>query len=125
MLFRSAEDPLLRDLAARLARRKLLKTIDLPDDPGLPARLAPQLESAAREVFGAHGNFYWAIDRSVSLGYDHRPGEEIFVVGHPRHGTIDLGELVADLPMERKMSQVRLICAPELVGKMAAIVQDA
>jgi HD superfamily phosphohydrolase len=117
-----AEDPLLRDLAGRLASRRLFKTIDLPDDPGLPARLAPALEAAARARFGTHANFYWAVDRAVSLGYDTRPGEEIFVVGHPRHGTVDLGRLVADLPLERKLSQVRLICAPELVGAMHEVI---
>ncbi len=117
-----AEDEILRDLAERLSARRLLKTLELPDDPEVPARLAPELDAAARAVLGERAPYYWAIDRAVSLGYDTRPGEEIFVVGHPRHGTIDLGRLVAELPLGRKVSTVRLLFAAELGDAFRRVV---
>ena len=117
-----AEDEILRDLAARLVARRLFKTLELPDDPAVPARLQPALEAAARAVLGERAPYYWAVDRAVSLGYDTRPGEEIFVVGHPRHGTIDLGQLVAELPLGRKVSTVRLLFARELSDAFCGIV---
>jgi HD superfamily phosphohydrolase len=120
-----AEDDILRDLAARLCARRLFKTLELPDDPAVPARLQPELEAAARAVLGERAPYYWAVDRAVSLGYDTRPGEEIFVVGHPRHGTIDLGQLVAELPLGRKVSTVRLLFARELADAFCRIVAAA
>jgi HD superfamily phosphohydrolase len=117
-----AEDAVLRDLAGRLVTRRLFKTLELPDDPELPARLTPALDAAARGVLGERAPYYWAIDRAVSLGYDTRPGEEIYVVGHPRHGTIDLGRLVAELPLGRKVSAVRLVFAHELGDAFRAVV---
>jgi hypothetical protein len=68
----------------------------------------------ARDRVGARAPYLWAIDRAVNLGYSSRPGEEIYVMGHPQHGTIDLGRLVADLPLGRRVSTVRVIMAPEL-----------
>jgi HD superfamily phosphohydrolase len=115
-------DAIVRDLAGRLQARRLFKTVELPDDPEVPARLLPRLEAAAASVLGERAPYYWAIDRAVSLGYDSRPGEEIFVVGHPRHGTIDLGQLVAELPLGRKVSTVRLLFARELDGPFRSIV---
>ena len=120
-----ADDPVVRDLSGRLSGRRLMKTLELPDDPEVPARLTPALDAAARAVLGERAPYYWAIDRAVSLGYDTRPGEEIYVVGHPRHGTIDLGRLVHELPLGRKVSTVRLVFAPELGDAFRRLVRDA
>jgi hypothetical protein len=118
-------DPVLRDLCARLTARRLFKTVDLGDDPAAPRRLEPAADALARRTFGERAPYYWAIDRAEQLGYSARPGEEIFVVGHPRHGTVDLGQLVAELPIGRQVSTVRLVCAPELHAGMMALVQGA
>ena len=60
----------------------------------------------------------WTIDQAERLGYDARPGEEIFVIHHPRFGTIDLGHLLRELPLGRQTFTVRLIYAPELEGRL-------
>jgi HD superfamily phosphohydrolase len=112
----SADDAILKELAAGLVRRRLFKTVDLPDDPAVHAQLSERLTREAPKVVGDRAPYSWAIDRAVSLGYSTRPGEEIYVVDHPRHGTVDLGRLVADLPLQRKLSQVRLVCTRELLG---------
>lgn len=119
---REARDPVLADLAGRVGSRRLFKTIEVDDEPEALARLTPRLEAAARARFGDRAASYWAIDRFERFGYDAREGEEIFVVGHPRHGTIDLGQLVHELPLGRQMKMVRVVCAPELRDEMARIV---
>jgi hypothetical protein len=116
-----ATDPVLRDLAGRLVARQLFKTVDLGDDPDAPERLEPEARALARARFGDAGDFYMAIDHAERLGYSARPGEEIFVVGHPRYGTVDLGTLVRDFPIGRQVSTVRLICAPELHDDLTAL----
>jgi HD superfamily phosphohydrolase len=111
----AARDPVVAELAGRLVHRRLYKTRDLPDDAAALERLRAGFEAAATRVLGARAPYAWALDRAASLGYSDRPGEEIYVVGHPSHeGTTDLGRLVDDLPLGRRRSAVRVIMAPEL-----------
>jgi hypothetical protein len=105
-----AEDEVLRDLARRLCRRRLFKTLELP--------------AAAAEVFGDRAAWYWSLDRTEQLGYDAQPGDELFVVGHPRHGIVDLGELWRELPIGREVSTLRVVCAPELLSAFRALVHE-
>ncbi|MBI4508572.1 MAG: HD domain-containing protein [Deltaproteobacteria bacterium] len=119
---RGGVDPILADLAARLSRRRLFKTIEAGEDPAVADRLAPALEEAARRAMGSRASYYWSIDRAERLGYAARPGEEIFVVGHPRHGTVNLGELVREMPLGRQAFTVRVVCAPELLEAFTRVV---
>lgn len=122
---RGGVDPVLSDLAGRLVARKLFKAIELGEDPAAAARLAPAFEEAARRALGERAPYSWAIDTAESLGYDPRPGEEIFVIGHPQHGTVDLGQLVRELPIGRETFMVRVLCAPELVPAFRAVAAGA
>ncbi len=119
-----AADPVLQDLTARLAARRLFKTIELGADPDRAAALEPKLAAAAVDALGEdRAGSYWAIDRAVGLGYDSRPGEEIYIVGHPKHGTIDLGQFLQQLPIGKKIFTVRVVCAPELLPVFRKIVE--
>jgi HD superfamily phosphohydrolase len=114
----AASDKVLADLAARIVRRQLFKTIDLGEDFELADRIEPKLAAAAASVFGDAASCYWSIDRAERLHYAPKPGEEILVVGHPRGGVVPLGELVASRPA----FTVRVVAAPELVPAFRSIV---
>ena len=106
-----ADDPTLADLARRLTRRRLFKALDLDGEPG--KELRPRLAAAAERRLGERAASYWALDgaqRDVVA-----PGEELYVVGHPQRGTIDLSQLIEELPLGRPIQSWRVICAPELV----------
>ncbi len=115
----AAADPVVRDLADRLVRRRLFKTIDLGDDPDVRDRIEPRAREIACDRFGAAGPFYVQLDDARQIGYlaGHHE-EELHVVGHPRHGTITLGALLRELPLGRPVSTVRLVCAPELLDPL-------
>jgi uncharacterized protein len=115
-------DSVLRDLSARLVARHLFKTVEAGDDPAVAARLEPRLREIARARLGEHADSYWAIDRAERLGYDPRAGAELFVVGHPRLGTVDLGSLLEEFPLGREVHTVRVVCAPELHRAFADVV---
>jgi hypothetical protein len=124
----AAEDAILRDLAFRLVRRRLFKTIDLGDEPGvedLVRRIERQVSQAAEDQFGAAAPFYYQIDNARQIGYQPDPGNELHVVDHPRHGTVSLGRLLEDLPLGQPMSTVRLVCAPELLPRLRPIAEAA
>ena len=121
----AARDPILRDLAQRLVRRRLFKTIDLGDDPAVIDRLREPVLAAARRRFGDAASYYVQFDTAEQIAYRGGDAEELFVVGHPRHGTITLGELLDNLPLGRPLSTVRLVCAPELAGELRPIAEDA
>ena len=124
----AADDPVLRDLALRLVRRRLFKTIDLGDEPGAVddlIRIQPQIDQAAEEHFGAAARFYYQIDNARQIGYQAKDGDELYVVGHPRHGTVTLGRLLEDLPLGQPVSTVRLVCAPELLPRLRPIAESA
>jgi HD superfamily phosphohydrolase len=121
-----ADDPVLKDLTARLGARRLFKTIELGDDPARATALEPQLRAAAVEILGEErAESYWAIDHAVGLGYDSRPGEEIYIVEHPKYGTIDLGQFLQQLPIGKKVFTVRVVCAPELKDRFQRIIEGA
>lgn len=121
-----AADPVLRDLAIRFAGRRLFKTIDLGDDPAVIDRIAADVDAVARERFGDHARSYYHIDNTRQVGYDSAgAGAELFVIGHPRHGTVSLDRLLEELPLGRPISTVRLVCAPELVLALRPIAERA
>jgi uncharacterized protein len=114
-------DETLGDLASRLTRRRLFKALEAGDDAARVDELRPRLEVAAAAVLGDRAPSYWAIDaavREVVSG----PGEELFVVGHPRRGTIELAALAGELPLGRPVTTVRVLCAPELVPAFARVL---
>jgi hypothetical protein len=118
-----AADPILRDLCARLAERRLFKTIELGDDPAVESRVAPELARVAAARFGPDAAHYYVIDNARQVGYYAREvTEELHVVGHPQHGAVSLGKLLADLPLGRPVSTMRLVCAPELVAELRPVV---
>jgi hypothetical protein len=119
----AAEDPILRDLSARLVARRLFKTIELGDDPDVIERVAGPAEAAARAVFGDAAGYYVHIDQTTQVGYKATVDEELYVVGHPVHGTVTLGRLLEDLGLGRPLSAIRLLCAPELVAELAPRVR--
>jgi uncharacterized protein len=121
----AAEDQIVRDLAHRLVRRHLFKTIDLGDDAGVIERLREPVMAAARARFGEAAGSYVHFDRAEQIAYRGGDAEELHVVGHPRCGTITLGELLENLPLGRPLSTLRLVCAPELVGELKPIAEDA
>ena len=115
-------DSILADLAGRLIARRLFKTLPVGDDQSVTPDLAPVLADIAKRILGEKAPYYWTIDRAKQLGYDARPGEEIFVIGHPHYGTTDLGRLVQELPLGKQTCTVRVVCAPELAAPFAAVV---
>ncbi len=120
-----ADDPVLRDLAARLVDRRLFKTFDLGDDPAVAERLAEPAVAIATRHFGAAARTYVTIDTTRQIGYVARAEEELHVVDHPRHGAVTLGRLLEDMPLGQPTSTVRLLCAPELVDELRPLVEAA
>jgi HD superfamily phosphohydrolase len=118
-------EAVLSDLADRFARRRLFKTIDLGDDPSVIDRIAAEVDAVARRRFGEAASSYYQLDTARQVGYAPGAGEELFVVGHPRHGTVSLGQLLEELPLGRPTSTVRLVCAPELVAELRPIASAA
>ncbi|GAB4565145.1 MAG: HD domain-containing protein [Haliangiales bacterium] len=121
----AADDAILRDLATRLVSRQLFKTIDLGDDPNIIARVEGPIGDAARAQFGAAAAYYYHIDNARQIGYHADHGDELHVVGHPRHGTVSLGRLLEDMPLGQPSSTVRLVCAPELIPALDPIARAA
>ncbi len=118
-----AVDGIVRDLATRLAERRLFKTIELGDDPAVVDEIEPLALAAAQAEFGSVAPYYFAIDNARQVGYlANDKAEELFVVGHPQHGVVSLGKLLADLPLGKPSSTIRLVCAPELLGALRPIV---
>lgn len=116
-----AEDPVVRDLAQRLVERRLFKTIDLGDDADAAREVAPKLRALAEAKLGDHGGYYIEVDAARQVGY--RGGnDELYVIGHPRHGTVTLGRLLEDMPLGQPLSAIRVVCAPELMAEVAPIV---
>lgn len=117
----AAKDPIVRDLANRLVRRRLFKTIELGDEPGVLGEVREEVERIARDHFGDAARYYYHLDNARQVGYNMDGDEELHVVGHPRYGTVTLGRLLEDLPLGRPVSTIRLVCAPELVTAMRPI----
>ncbi len=117
----AAADPVVQDLANRLVRRRLFKTIDLGDDPSVIDEVADTVHRIAEDQFGESASSYYYLDNAQQIGYSAHSGEELHVVGHPRYGTVTLGRLLEDLPLGRPVSTVRLVCAPELVASLRPI----
>jgi HD superfamily phosphohydrolase len=115
----SARDETLRDLAARLQSRRLWKTIELGDDPAVVEAVGPALAEEARRRLGDRAGAAFTIDRAERLGYEPKRGEELYVVGHPELGTVELGELVR---VGRRSFTVRVICTPELLEPFEKII---
>ncbi|WP_199351028.1 HD domain-containing protein [Haliangium ochraceum] len=121
----AAVDPVLRDLALRLTRRRLFKTIDLGDEPGVIERLRARVHEAAEARFGEAAGYYYHLDNARQIGYRKVLGEELYVVDHPRYGTVKLGRLLDDMPLGQPTSTVRLVCAPELLDILEPIAESA
>jgi uncharacterized protein len=121
----AASDPILRDLARRLLERRLFKTIDLGDDPGIIERVHEQVYEVAARHFGTVARYYVQIDNARQIGYLARDGEELHVVDHPRYGTVTLSRLLEDMPLGQPTSTVRLLCAPELLAELQPIAEAA
>ena len=121
---RGAEDKVLSDLSARLVARHLFKTIDLGDDPAVIERLRQSVAEAAVGKLGEHAHFYYHLDTAEQIGYGPKSNrDELFVVGHPKSGTVTLGQLLEELPLGRPSKTVRLVCAPELLSVLRPIIQ--
>lgn len=121
----AADDPLLSDLAARLVARRLFKVVDLGDDAAVIERVEPEVRAIATERFGDHASAYYHIDHARQLGYTGGSGEELHVVGHPNHDVVTLSQLLAELPLGRPLSRVRLMCAPEIVDAVRPVAEAA
>jgi HD superfamily phosphohydrolase len=111
----AASDPVLADLARRLTSRRLFKAIEIGDGADEAA-----LAAAAARVFGPAASSYWVVDRAER--HVVRVGEELTVVGHPRHGTVPLSQIVAEMALVQPVTTVRVLCAPELVDGFRAIL---
>jgi HD superfamily phosphohydrolase len=120
-----AADPVLRDLADRLVRRRLFKTFDLGGDDAAADTIAPQAHAVAERRFGEHARYYMSLDASRSVGYVAAKDEELHVVDHPRYGTATLSRLLEDVPLANRVPAIRLVCAPELVDELRPIVHRA
>lgn len=120
-----ADDPILRDLARRLVRRQLFKTIDLGDEPGVIERIQAQVSAAAEAQFGSDARYYFQIDNARQIGYQADHDEELHVVDHPRYGTVTLSRMLEELPLGQPISTVRLVCAPELLPVLRPIAEAA
>jgi HD superfamily phosphohydrolase len=116
-------DTVLRDLSDRFVRRRLFKTIDLGDEPQVAEAMGHEAERVARRHFGDAASYYFHVDTASQVAYKARPDEELHVVGHPHRGTVTLGELLADLPLGRPVSAVRVLCAPELMAELVPIAE--
>jgi HD superfamily phosphohydrolase len=120
-----ADDPILRDLSHRLVSRRLFKTVDLGDDPAVLDGLEPRIAAAAELVMGEHASYYYVLDHSRHVDYHPDANQELYVVGHPRYGTVTLSRLLEEIPLGQPRSRVRLICAPELLEVLAPIARAA
>jgi uncharacterized protein len=118
-----ARDPIISDLANRLVRRRLFKTIELGDEPGVLEQVQDDVHAAAEQRFGPFARYDYYLDTAKQIGYNTDTDEELHVVGHPRYGTVTLGRLLEDLPLGRPVATVRLVCAPELVDTLRPIVE--
>jgi len=121
----AARDPVIRDLSRRLVRRRLFKTVELGEDPTIIERIEPEISAAAAKQFGDAAQYYVQLDTARQIGYRTGDDLELHVVGHPRHGTVTLGHLLAELPLGRPSSTVRLVCAPELLADLQPICARA
>ena len=121
----ASSDPVLADLAGRLARRRLFKTFDLGDDPSLLERIRADVASAAGDMFQGAGRYYFHLDTAKQIGYLADADQELHVVGHHKYGTVTLSRLLEAMPLGRPQSTVRLVCAPELVDAVAPICKRA
>jgi HD superfamily phosphohydrolase len=121
----AADDPVLRDLAARLVDRRLFKTFDLGDDRAAADRLLPRALEIATKHFGEHAASYLHLDTARQVGYLAADDEELHVIDHPRHGAVTLSRLLEDMPLGQPMAAIRLVCAPELVDELRPIVKGA
>jgi hypothetical protein len=117
--WRTATDPVLRDLATRLLERRLFKTIDVSQVRGLKAKLGAAKAEISR--LGVDPRYYLALDESGSVAY--RPydssgvesGRHIMVEAKAFPGAYadihDLSEVVAGL--SRAACTTRRIAFPE------------
>jgi HD superfamily phosphohydrolase len=121
----AAADAILRDLATRLVARRLFKTVELGDDPAILERLREPALAVARRRLGEAAPHYVHLDHTTQVGYRADEDEELWVVGHPRHQAITLGQLLEALPIGRQLSTVRLVCAPELVDELGPLTAAA
>ena len=122
---RGAEDPVLRDLAARLVDRRLFKTFDLGDDLAAAERVYPRALEVATRRFGDAATSYLQLDTTRQVGYLASEDEELHVVGHPKHGAVTLSRLLEDMPLGHPLSAIRIVCAPELVDALRPLVAQA
>jgi hypothetical protein len=120
-----ADDPVLRDLAARLVDRRLFKTFDLGDDRPAADRLWPQALEVAERRFGAAARSYVHLDTARQVGYLASDDEELHVIDHPRYGAVTLSRLLEDMPLGQPLAAIRLVCAPELVDDLRPLVEHA
>ena len=120
-----ADDPVLRDLAARLVERRLFKTFDLGDDMHVVERVQPAALEVAEKKFGAAARSYVHVDAARQVGYRGGDDEELHVVDHPRYGHVTLSRLLEDMPLGQPTATVRLVCAPELVDDLRPVVEAA
>src|SRR5690606_21695628 len=119
----AAADPILRDLAERLISRRLFKTVELGHDPTVIDRVREPVLAIARARFGDAAQHYVRIDHTTQVPYRATGDEELWVIGHPRHDRVTLGELLEALPLGRPRSTVRLVCAPELLEDLRPLAE--
>jgi HD superfamily phosphohydrolase len=117
-----ADDPVLRDLAARLIARRLFKTFDLGDDRAAAEALWPAALELAEKKFGEHARFYVYLDTARHAGYLASDDEELHVIDHPKYGAVTLSRLLEDMPLGQPTQTVRIVCAPELVDSLRSLV---
>lgn len=117
-----AADPILADLAKRMCDRRLFKTFELGDDPSHAAAVAAEAQHIAARRFGKDAHYYVQLDTAKHAGYVAKAGEELHVVGHPKHRAVTLSRLLLDMPLGQTTATVRLLCAPELVADLAPLV---
>ena len=120
-----ADDPVLRDLANRLLRRRLFKTFDLGDDRPLAERLWPQALEVATRHFGAAASSYVHLDTARHAAYLASDDEELHVIDHPKYGAVTLSRLLEDMPLGQPTATIRLVYAPELGGELRPLVEQA
>jgi HD superfamily phosphohydrolase len=121
----SGIDPVLRDLAHRLVARRLFKTLDLGDDRSTAERVWPAALSLAERRFGEVARYYVHLDTAQHAAYLAAADDELYVIDHPRYGTVTLSRLLADMPLGQPTATVRLVCAPELVDELRPVVRSA
>ena len=120
-----ADDPVLRDLSARLVERRLFKTIDLGDDRAAADRVWPAALDLATRRFGEAAHAYVHLDTARQIGYLASSDDELHVIDHPRYGTVTLSRLLEDMPLGQPLAAIRLVCAPELVDELRPIASQA